>query len=109
MCNVGMQSVKTPEIRRAKLSALCYLPQVLVLLQAALDKARDEAASDRKRMHSALGEAQDAAQRAERAEAQQRAAEAAAGEARAASDAAQHARLAAQSGLAEAERKIKEV
>ena len=60
-------------------------------------------------MHSALGNAQDAAQRAERAEVQQRAAEAAAEEARAASDAAQHARLAAESGLAIAEREMKEV
>ena len=54
-------------------------------------------------MHTALGNAQDAAQRAEHAEAQQRTAEAAAEEARAASDIAQHARLAAESGLADAE------
>ena len=82
---------------------------MIVLLQAALDKARDEAASNRERMHCALGNAQDAAQRAQRAEAQQRAAEAAAEEARAASDAAQHARLAAESGLADAEQEMKEV
>lgn len=60
-------------------------------------------------MHTALGDAQDAAQRAEHAEAQQRTAEVAAEEARAASDIAQHARLAAESGLADAEQEMKEV
>ena len=60
-------------------------------------------------MHTALGNAQDAAQRAEHAEVQQRAAEEAAEEARAASDAAQGARLAAESGLADADQETKEV
>ena len=78
-------------------------------LQAALDKARDEATSDRERMHSALGDAQGAPQRAERAEAEQRAAETAAEEAQAVSNAAQRARLVAESGLADAKREMKEV
>ena len=82
---------------------------MIVLLQAALDNARDEAAGDRERIHSALGDAQDAAQHAERAEAQQRAAETAAEKALAACDAAQNARLAAESKLADAKRETKEV
>lgn len=76
-------------------------------MQAALDKARDKAQTAKEIMQSALDEAQQEKEHAKHTEEQQHIAQAAAEKCQA--EAAQHARLAAESQLAEALQSNKEV